>query len=53
MREGCLAAPLLVDGDPVRDLRSLENHDRLLAIMKDGKLHESPDKRRSAQVRTA
>lgn len=42
IREGYLADLLLVDGDPLADVRILQNKDRLLAIMKDGKFHKAP-----------
>ncbi len=43
IREGYLADLLLVDGDPVADVRILQDKNRLLAIMKDGKFHKTPD----------
>jgi imidazolonepropionase-like amidohydrolase len=42
IKEGYLADLLLVDGDPLTDVRILQNQDRLLAIMKDGKFHKAP-----------
>lgn len=42
IKEGYLADLLLVDGDPLSDVRILQNQDRLLAIMKDGKFHKAP-----------
>jgi imidazolonepropionase-like amidohydrolase len=45
VREGFLADLLLVDGDPLADLRILEDRDRLLAIMKDGAFHKRPPAR--------
>jgi imidazolonepropionase-like amidohydrolase len=42
VREGFLADLLLVDGDPLADLRLLEDRARLLAIMKDGVFHKAP-----------
>jgi imidazolonepropionase-like amidohydrolase len=42
VKEGFLADLLLVDGDPIADVRILQNQDRLLAIMKDGKFHKRP-----------
>jgi imidazolonepropionase-like amidohydrolase len=42
VRAGCWADLLLVDGDPLADLRILQDKDRLLAIMKDGKFHKAP-----------
>ncbi|WP_425403515.1 amidohydrolase family protein [Hwanghaeella sp.] len=43
IREGYLADMLLVDGDPSRDVKVLQDHSRLVAIMKDGKFHKAPD----------
>jgi len=41
VREGFLADLVLVDGDPVTDIRILQDRDRLVAIMKDGVLHKA------------
>tara|TARA_B110000503_G_scaffold142761_1_gene240797 strand:- start:1675 stop:3000 length:1326 start_codon:yes stop_codon:yes gene_type:complete len=53
IKEGYLADLLLVDGDPLTDVRILQNRDKLLAIMKDGKFHKAPrvnDQRRRLMV---
>ncbi|MGE4221539.1 MAG: amidohydrolase family protein, partial [Alphaproteobacteria bacterium] len=42
VREGYLADLLLVDGDPLADIAILQDADRLLAIMKDGRFHKPP-----------
>jgi imidazolonepropionase-like amidohydrolase len=42
IRPGYLADLLLIDGDPLLDLRILQNKDRLLAIMQDGRFHKAP-----------
>ena len=42
LREGYLADLLLVDGDPIADVRILQDKARILAIMKDGKFHKAP-----------
>ena len=42
IREGLLADMLLVDGNPLADIRILQDKTKLLAIMKDGKFHERP-----------
>ena len=44
IKEGYLADLLLVDGDPLADVRILQDKNRLLAIMKDGKFHKRPDR---------
>lgn len=36
IREGYLADLLLVDGDPLTDIKVLQDHDRLQVVMKDG-----------------
>jgi imidazolonepropionase-like amidohydrolase len=42
IRDGYLADLLLVDGDPTRDVRIMQDRDRLLMIMKDGVMHKHP-----------
>ena len=42
VREGYLADLLLVDGDPLTDVRILQDSKRIVAIMKDGKFHKAP-----------
>ena len=42
IKPGYLADLLLVDGDPLADIKCLQNRDALLAIMKDGRLHKAP-----------
>lgn len=42
IKEGYLADLLLVDGDPIADVRILQDPNRLLAIMKDGTFHKAP-----------
>ena len=42
IKEGYLADMILVDGDPVANVRVLQEKTRLLAIMKDGKFHKEP-----------
>ena len=37
-----LADLLLVDGDPLTDIKRLQRQDALLMIMKDGALHKAP-----------
>ena len=33
---------LLVDGDPIANIRVLQDKSRILAIMKDGQFHKAP-----------
>jgi imidazolonepropionase-like amidohydrolase len=42
VKPGYLADLVLVDGDPLTDIKRLQNRDALLAIMKDGALHKAP-----------
>ena len=42
IKPGYLADLLLVDGDPLADIKRLQNQDALLLIMKDGRLHKAP-----------
>ncbi len=42
LKEGWLADMILVDGDPLADVRILQDKNRILAIMKDGKFHKAP-----------
>ncbi|HKU94457.1 MAG TPA: amidohydrolase family protein [Vineibacter sp.] len=49
VQEGYLADLLLVDGNPLDDISILQDAGRLLAIMKDGVFHKSPQPRRQAQ----
>jgi imidazolonepropionase-like amidohydrolase len=42
VRAGFLADLLLVDGDPLADVRILEDRERLLGIMKDGVFYKRP-----------
>jgi imidazolonepropionase-like amidohydrolase len=42
IKPGYLADMLLVDGDPIANIRLLQDKTRLLAIMKDGKFYKAP-----------
>ena len=42
VQPGFLADLLLVDGNPLEDLKLLTNPDKLVMIMKDGKFHKQP-----------
>jgi imidazolonepropionase-like amidohydrolase len=42
VRPGWLADLLLVDGDPTRDVRIVQDKARLAMIMKGGRLHKAP-----------
>ena len=53
IKEGYLADLLLVDGDPLADVRILQDKNRLLAIMKDGEFHRAPPVRASRATRWA
>ena len=53
IRPGYLADLLLLDGDPLRDITLLENPERLLMIMKDGKYHKPPPRHRQRKAAAA
>lgn len=53
IKEGYLADLLLVDGDPAANVRVLQDKDRLLAIMKDGKFHKKPQTQEQRRRLTA
>jgi len=42
VKAGYLADLLLVDGNPLTDIKRLQDQDALLVIMKDGRLHKGP-----------
>ena len=42
IKPGYLADMLLVDGDPIANVRVLQDKTRLLAIMKDGQFYKAP-----------
>jgi imidazolonepropionase-like amidohydrolase len=42
IKEGYLADILLIDGDPLEDVKILQDKSRILAIMKDGSFHKAP-----------
>jgi imidazolonepropionase-like amidohydrolase len=53
VRPGYLADLLVVRGDPLQDIRLLQERDNLLLIMKDGACHKSPAAPGAAQARSA
>jgi len=53
IREGYLADLLLVDGDPLSDVRILQDKKRIVAIMKDGRFHKTPESLSSGMRITA
>ena len=44
---------LRLDGDPIANVRILQEKDRLLAIMKDGKFHKKPQMQEARRRLTA
>jgi len=50
VKPGYLADLLLVEGNPLADIRILQDRNRLLAIMRDGAFHKAPQVGRRAQV---
>ena len=53
VREGYLADLLLVDGDPTRDVRIMQDRSRIMMIMKDGAIHKHPSAAKRARAATA
>ncbi|MEX0759780.1 MAG: amidohydrolase family protein [Tistlia sp.] len=54
VREGFLADLILVDGDPLSNIRVLQDKKRILAVMKDGQFHRTPEvSSQSRQIRWA
>lgn len=43
VKEGYLADILLIDGDPLSNIRILQDPKRILAVMKDGAFHREPE----------
>ena len=43
LQAGYLADMILVDGDPVSNIRILQDKKRILAVMKDGQFHRAPE----------
>jgi imidazolonepropionase-like amidohydrolase len=43
VKSGYLADLILVDGDPTVNIRLLQDKDRILMVMKDGKFYKEPD----------
>ena len=52
VREGYLADLLLIDGDPTRDVRVMQERERIVMVMKDGAFHRHPGqvRRRGQEV---
>ena len=53
VKEGYLADLILVDGDPSKDIKILQDADRMLAIMKDGAFYKAPAEGASAGLAAA
>jgi imidazolonepropionase-like amidohydrolase len=49
IRPGYLADLLLIDGDPLKDIRLLQDRARLLLIMKDGGIHKHSQRRQGSR----
>jgi imidazolonepropionase-like amidohydrolase len=50
VREGFLADLILVDGDPIADIRVLQDGARIAGVMKDGEFWKRPGARKAAAV---
>lgn len=53
IKAGYLADMILVDGNPVANVKLLQDADKILAIMKDGAFHKEPRAAGQAQRQTA
>lgn len=53
IKEGFLADIILVDGNPLEDIKIFQDHDRIVGIMKDGRFHKEPNLERQNQRRVA
>jgi imidazolonepropionase-like amidohydrolase len=53
VKDGYLADLIMIDGDPVRDVRLFQDRDNILMVMKDGAYHKGLLPRRSSQSRVA
>ena len=53
IKPGFLADLILVDGNPVANLKLLQDADKLLMIMKDGQFHKEPRSASQAQRQIA
>jgi imidazolonepropionase-like amidohydrolase len=53
IKVGFLADMILVDGNPLANVKILQDADKLLAIMKDGQFHKRPHVAAEAQRQIA
>jgi imidazolonepropionase-like amidohydrolase len=53
VKEGYLADLIMVDGDPLQDLKLFRDRDKILMIMKDGSYHKPPQPRQAGTARVA
>ena len=53
VKEGYLADLIMIDGDPVKDIRLFQDRDNILMVMKDGAYHKGPLPRQNSQSRVA
>jgi imidazolonepropionase-like amidohydrolase len=51
VRDGALADLLVIDGDPLADIKILQDRSRILAVMKDGEFHRAPEARSATRTR--
>jgi imidazolonepropionase-like amidohydrolase len=43
IKEGFLADMIMLDGDPVKNIKIVQDKDKILMVMKDGKYHKAPN----------
>lgn len=53
IKEGFLADIILVDGDPLKDIKVFQDHSRILGIMKDGEFYKEPERVKQQKQRVA
>jgi imidazolonepropionase-like amidohydrolase len=51
IKEGYLADILLVDGDPLANIKILQDRNRILAVMKDGQFYRQPEVTAASRLR--
>jgi imidazolonepropionase-like amidohydrolase len=53
IKEGYLADLVMLDGNPVKNIKIVQDKDKILMVMKDGKYHKAPMASRNEAQRVA
>ena len=53
IKDGYLADILLIDGDPLKNIKLVQDKNKILMVMKDGKYHKAPAFNQNQQQRVA